>query len=157
MLESAIRDEKLVIPVSTLLEGEYGFYDVCIGVPVIIGSGGVEPIIEPSWTALSRTFSAKALPASRKRSRHFHFKAFYFLVDDDLADGWIYIQFLTNLQMAALSLSEVKKEISIHAIEKIGDIAKLDVGREIEEEECQRSFFLKAKVQRHYQNSLRCC
>ena len=32
MLESAIRDKKLVIPVSTLLEGEYGFYDVCIGV-----------------------------------------------------------------------------------------------------------------------------
>src|SRR3712207_8675931 len=31
----------------------------------------------------------------------------------------------------SLSLSEVKKEISIHAIEKIGDIAKLDVGREI--------------------------
>ena len=31
----------------------------------------------------------------------------------------------------SLSLSEVKKEISIHAIERIGDIAKLDVGREI--------------------------
>jgi NCAIR mutase (PurE)-related protein len=30
-----------------------------------------------------------------------------------------------------LSLSEVQKEISIHAIEKIGDIAKLDVGREM--------------------------
>ena len=46
MLESVIRDKKLVIPVSTLLEGEYGFYDLCIGVPVIIGAGGVERIIE---------------------------------------------------------------------------------------------------------------
>src|ERR687885_850219 len=46
MLESIIRDKKLVIPVSTLLEGEYGFYDVCIGVPAIIGAGGVERIIE---------------------------------------------------------------------------------------------------------------
>jgi malate dehydrogenase len=46
MLESAIRDKKLVVPVSTLLEGEYGFYDVCIGVPVIVGAGGVERIIE---------------------------------------------------------------------------------------------------------------
>jgi malate dehydrogenase len=46
MLESTIRDKKLVIPVSTFLEGEYGFQDICIGVPAIIGSGGVEQIIE---------------------------------------------------------------------------------------------------------------
>ncbi|MDQ3873095.1 MAG: malate dehydrogenase [Thermoproteota archaeon] len=46
MLESIIRNKKLVIPVSTLLEGEYGFYDLCIGVPVIIGADGVERIIE---------------------------------------------------------------------------------------------------------------
>jgi malate dehydrogenase len=46
MLESVIRDKKLVIPVSTLLEGEYGFNDLCIGVPVILGANGVERIIE---------------------------------------------------------------------------------------------------------------
>jgi malate dehydrogenase len=46
MLESVIRDKKLVIPVSTLLEGEYGFNDLCIGVPVIIGTSGIERIIE---------------------------------------------------------------------------------------------------------------
>jgi NCAIR mutase (PurE)-related protein len=38
---------------------------------------------------------------------------------------------LDEFANGSLSLSEVKKEISIHAIEKIGDIAKLDVGREI--------------------------
>jgi malate dehydrogenase len=46
MLESIIHNKKLVIPVSTLLEGEYGFYDLCIGVPVVIGANGVERIIE---------------------------------------------------------------------------------------------------------------
>lgn len=46
MLESAIRDKKLVIPVSALLEGEYGVSDLCIGVPAVIGAGGVERIIE---------------------------------------------------------------------------------------------------------------
>jgi malate dehydrogenase len=46
MLESIIRNKKLVTPVSTLLEGEYGFHDVCIGVPVIIGAEGVERIVE---------------------------------------------------------------------------------------------------------------
>ena len=38
---------------------------------------------------------------------------------------------LDEFANGSLSLSEVKKVISIHAIEKIGDIAKLDVGREI--------------------------
>jgi malate dehydrogenase len=46
MLESATRDKKLVIPVSALLEGEYGISDLCIGVPAVIGSGGVERVIE---------------------------------------------------------------------------------------------------------------
>jgi malate dehydrogenase len=46
MIESMIKDKKSIIPVSTLLEGEYGAQDLCIGVPAIIGSQGVEKIIE---------------------------------------------------------------------------------------------------------------
>src|SRR2546426_438970 len=38
---------------------------------------------------------------------------------------------LDRFANGSLSLSDVEKEISIHAIEKIGDIAKLDVGREM--------------------------
>jgi NCAIR mutase (PurE)-related protein len=38
---------------------------------------------------------------------------------------------LDEFANGSLSLSEVQKEISIHAIEKIGNIAKLDVGREM--------------------------
>lgn len=46
MIESVVRDQKQVIPVSTLLEGEYGHSDVTVGVPAVIGRGGVEKIIE---------------------------------------------------------------------------------------------------------------
>jgi malate dehydrogenase len=46
MIESMIQDKRSIIPVSTLLEGEYGAQDVCIGVPAIIGSQGVEKIVE---------------------------------------------------------------------------------------------------------------
>jgi malate dehydrogenase len=46
MVEAIIRDKKLLIPVSTLLEGEYGATGVCIGVPAIVGADGVEKIIE---------------------------------------------------------------------------------------------------------------
>jgi malate dehydrogenase len=54
MLESVIRDKKLVIPVSTLLEGEYGFNDLCIGVPAVVGAGGVERIIELKLDSLEQ-------------------------------------------------------------------------------------------------------
>lgn len=46
MIESMIKDKRSVIPVSTMLEGEYGAQNVCIGVPAVIGSQGVEKIIE---------------------------------------------------------------------------------------------------------------
>ena len=35
-----------MFPCSALLEGEYGLNDICIGVPVILGKGGIEKIIE---------------------------------------------------------------------------------------------------------------
>ena len=46
IVESVVRDRKQVIPVATYLDGEYGYSDVTIGVPAIIGKQGVEKIIE---------------------------------------------------------------------------------------------------------------
>ncbi|MDR5708580.1 MAG: malate dehydrogenase [Armatimonadota bacterium] len=46
MVEAILRDRKRLIPCSVYLEGEYGERDVCVGVPVILGAGGVERIVE---------------------------------------------------------------------------------------------------------------
>ena len=46
IVECIVRDEKSVIPVSTLVEGEYGINDVCMGLPSIVGKNGVERILE---------------------------------------------------------------------------------------------------------------
>src|SRR5712692_3782260 len=46
MIEAVVRDTKQVIPVATYLDGEYGYSDVVIGVPAVIGKNGVEKIIE---------------------------------------------------------------------------------------------------------------
>lgn len=46
MIESIKRDKKSVIPVSAMLKGEYGFENICIGVPAILGRNGIEKIIE---------------------------------------------------------------------------------------------------------------
>ncbi len=46
IIESVVRDKKEIIPVATYLDGEYGYSDVTIGVPAVIGKNGVEKIIE---------------------------------------------------------------------------------------------------------------
>ena len=46
MVASILRDEGRVMPVSVLLRGEYEIDDTFVGVPVKLGSGGVEEIIE---------------------------------------------------------------------------------------------------------------
>ena len=44
--ESIIRDENSVLPVSSLMEGEYGLEDLCISVPTLVSQKGAEQVLE---------------------------------------------------------------------------------------------------------------
>jgi malate dehydrogenase len=46
MAEAYLKDKKRVLPCAALLNGEYGLKDLYIGVPVVIGAGGIERIVE---------------------------------------------------------------------------------------------------------------
>lgn len=46
MVEAVLKDKKRVIPVAAYLNGQYGLSDIYFGVPVILGAGGIEKIIE---------------------------------------------------------------------------------------------------------------
>ena len=46
IVEVILRDENSILTVSTMLSGEYGFDDVYLGVPSIVGSSGVKKILE---------------------------------------------------------------------------------------------------------------
>jgi len=46
MAESYLKDKRRVLPAAALCEGEYGIHGLFIGVPVLIGAGGVEKIFE---------------------------------------------------------------------------------------------------------------
>ena len=46
LVQTIACDQKKMFPCSVILEGEYGFFDVAIGVPVILGKNGIEKIIE---------------------------------------------------------------------------------------------------------------
>ena len=50
MAESILKDKKKILPCAAYLEGEYGIKDLFIGVPVKLGSNGVEEIIEIELT-----------------------------------------------------------------------------------------------------------
>jgi malate dehydrogenase len=54
MAESFLKDKKRVLPTAAYLNGEYGVKGLYVGVPVIIGSGGVERIIEIDLNATER-------------------------------------------------------------------------------------------------------
>jgi malate dehydrogenase len=46
MVEAIIRDQKRVIPSAVLLNGEYGYNGLYVGVPAVLGKNGVEKVIE---------------------------------------------------------------------------------------------------------------
>jgi len=46
LVQAIACDQKKIYPCSTLLEGEYGLNDLCIGVPVVLGKNGIESIVE---------------------------------------------------------------------------------------------------------------
>ena len=50
MSESILKDKKKILPCAVYLEGEYGINDLFIGVPVKLGAGGAEEIIEITLT-----------------------------------------------------------------------------------------------------------
>ncbi|MEM0932837.1 MAG: malate dehydrogenase [Bacteroidota bacterium] len=46
LVQAIACDQKKMFPCSTLLEGEYGLQDLCIGVPVLLGKSGIEKVVE---------------------------------------------------------------------------------------------------------------
>ncbi|MCX6011207.1 MAG: malate dehydrogenase, partial [Chloroflexi bacterium] len=51
MAEAIVRDKKEVLPCAAVLDGEYGIKDSVIGVPVRLGKGGIEEIVELELSA----------------------------------------------------------------------------------------------------------
>ena len=61
MAESYLRDQKRIIPCAANLSGEYGFKDIYVGVPTIIGNKGVEKIIEINLNEIEKLNFSKSI------------------------------------------------------------------------------------------------
>ncbi len=65
MAESFLKDKKRLLPCAALLTGQYGIDGLYIGVPVIIGAGGVERIVEVAMNADEKAMFDKSVAAVR--------------------------------------------------------------------------------------------
>ncbi|HZS35621.1 MAG TPA: malate dehydrogenase, partial [Polyangia bacterium] len=66
MARAFLRDEKRLLPAAAFCEGEYGYRDLYIGVPVVIGAGGVEKIVTIELSAEEKANLDKSAAAVRE-------------------------------------------------------------------------------------------
>jgi len=66
MIESLLSDEDKVIASSAILDGEYGYKDVAIGVPCVLGATGIKKIIELDLDDKTKEKFAKAVKAIKE-------------------------------------------------------------------------------------------
>ncbi|PZD94069.1 malate dehydrogenase [Paenibacillus sambharensis] len=65
MTEAILKDKKRIIPVIALLQGEYGYQNLFMGVPVILGGDGIEKIFELDLTAEEKAALDKSADSVR--------------------------------------------------------------------------------------------
>ena len=60
MAEAILKDKKLIVPCAAYMQGEYGLNDMYFGVPVMLGAGGMEKIIEYKFDADEKAMFEKS-------------------------------------------------------------------------------------------------
>ena len=66
MVDAILLDQKRLLPCAALLEGEYGITGIYMGVPVILGAGGIERVVELDLTAEEKALLDKSADAVRE-------------------------------------------------------------------------------------------
>ncbi|WP_299214045.1 malate dehydrogenase [uncultured Dokdonia sp.] len=66
LVQAIACDQKKIFPCSVLLDGEYGLSDLCIGVPVILGSNGIDKIVEINLSDAEKAHLAESAEGVKK-------------------------------------------------------------------------------------------
>lgn len=65
MTEAILKDQKRILPSIAYLEGEYGYEDIYVGVPTVLGANGIEKIFELELTEDEKAAFAKSVESVR--------------------------------------------------------------------------------------------
>jgi malate dehydrogenase len=66
MAEAILKDKKRILPSCVYLDGEYGLKDICFGVPVKLGSNGIESVIQIDLNEEEKKLVAKSAESVKK-------------------------------------------------------------------------------------------
>jgi malate dehydrogenase len=66
MVEAVLNDQKRLLPVCAMLNGEFGVNGYYVGVPCILGAGGIEQIVEFDLTAEEQQRFDRSVEAVKK-------------------------------------------------------------------------------------------
>ncbi len=66
LVQAIACDQKKIFPCSTMLEGEYGLSDLCIGVPVVLGRNGIEKIVDVPLSEAEKQHMAESADGVKK-------------------------------------------------------------------------------------------
>ncbi len=66
MAEAILKDKKLIVPCAAYMQGEYGLNDMYFGVPVMLGAGGMEKIIQYEFDEAEKAMFEKSAASVRE-------------------------------------------------------------------------------------------
>jgi len=66
MAEAILKDKKLIVPCAAYMQGEYGLNDMYFGVPVMLGAGGMEKIVQYEFDDAERAMFEKSAASVRE-------------------------------------------------------------------------------------------
>ncbi len=72
LVQAIACDQKKIFPCSVLLDGEYGLFDLCIGVPVVLGKDGIEKIVEINLSDAEKEHLNSSAEAVKKNNEALH-------------------------------------------------------------------------------------
>jgi len=77
MVEAILDDSRIVMPSSVVLDGEYGYNDVAVGVPIVLGAKGVHEIIELNLDEGMQAKFKESVAAIRENIEVLNLKGFF--------------------------------------------------------------------------------
>ena len=77
MVEAILNDNQTVVASSVMLKGEYGYSDICVGVPIVLGRNGIEKIIEISLDKKIQAKFKKSVESIQENINILHENGFF--------------------------------------------------------------------------------
>ncbi len=67
LVESIVRDQHTVLPVSSMMNGQFGVSDICVSLPTVVGAKGIEKVLDIQLTAQEQELFQKSAQMLKER------------------------------------------------------------------------------------------